>query len=110
MPGESPARQGALKLTTATYWRPNNKNMHRFPDSKPEDDWGVKPSEGLALPLSDDDFRRFLLWRSERDVVRHKVRWWRYRSPLPDYVELRWWRHRDRVLDKALEHLRSGPG
>src|ERR1019366_327268 len=24
----------ALKLTTASYWRPSGKNIHRFPDSK----------------------------------------------------------------------------
>src|SRR5207247_821232 len=30
----------ALKLTTASYWRPSGKNIHRFPTSKKEDDWG----------------------------------------------------------------------
>jgi carboxyl-terminal processing protease len=34
----------ALKLTTATYWRPSNKNIHRAPDAKPTDEWGVMPS------------------------------------------------------------------
>jgi len=29
----------ALKLTTASYWRPSGRNIHRFPDSKDEDDW-----------------------------------------------------------------------
>ena len=35
----------ALKLTTASYWRPSGKNIHRFPDSKETDDWGVKPND-----------------------------------------------------------------
>jgi hypothetical protein len=35
----------ALKLTTASYWRPSGKNIHRFPDSKETDDWGVRPSD-----------------------------------------------------------------
>src|SRR5258708_7640269 len=35
----------ALKLTTASYWRPSGKNIHRFPDSKETDEWGVKPND-----------------------------------------------------------------
>jgi carboxyl-terminal processing protease len=35
----------ALKLTTASYWRPSGKNIHRFPDSKETDDWGVRPND-----------------------------------------------------------------
>ena len=31
----------ALKLTTAGYRRPNGKNIHRFPDAKETDEWGV---------------------------------------------------------------------
>jgi hypothetical protein len=37
--------RSALKLTTASYWRPSSKNIHRFPDSKETDDWGVRPNE-----------------------------------------------------------------
>jgi carboxyl-terminal processing protease len=37
--------RSALKLTTASYWRPNGKNIHRFPDSKDTDDWGVRPND-----------------------------------------------------------------
>jgi hypothetical protein len=35
-----------LKLTTATYWRPNGKNIHRLDKKKDSDEWGVKPSDG----------------------------------------------------------------
>jgi carboxyl-terminal processing protease len=35
-----------LKLTTATYWRPNGKNIHRLDTKKGSDEWGVKPTEG----------------------------------------------------------------
>jgi len=37
--------KSALKLTTASYWRPNGKNIHRFFDSKDTDDWGVRPND-----------------------------------------------------------------
>ena len=39
--------KSALKLTTASYWRPNGKNIHRFPKSKDSDDWGVTPNKEL---------------------------------------------------------------
>ncbi len=35
----------ALKLTTASYWRPSGKNIHRFPDAKDADEWGVRPND-----------------------------------------------------------------
>ena len=39
----------ALKLTTASYWRPSEMNIHRFRDSKEKDDWGVKPNPGYEV-------------------------------------------------------------
>jgi carboxyl-terminal processing protease len=62
----------ALKLTTASYWRPSGKNIHRFPDSKENDEWGVKPNPGFEVPMKDDERFEFLQWRSERDIVRGK--------------------------------------
>lgn len=41
----------ALKLTTASYWRPNGKNIHRFPDAKDSDEWGVRPN-GAGFQLT----------------------------------------------------------
>jgi carboxyl-terminal processing protease len=40
------------KLTQGTFNRPNGKNLHRFPDSKPSDDWGVRPDPGKEFRLS----------------------------------------------------------
>jgi carboxyl-terminal processing protease len=33
----------AMKLTSGTFLRPTGKNLHRFAESKPGDDWGVLP-------------------------------------------------------------------
>jgi len=41
-----------VKLTTASFWRPSGKNLHRFPAAKDEDDWGVKPHPDYTLKLS----------------------------------------------------------
>jgi carboxyl-terminal processing protease len=47
-----------IKLTTGTFLRPSGKNLQRFPDSKPTDDWGVRPDPGRELPLTADAARR----------------------------------------------------
>lgn len=41
-----------MNLTTGTFERPNGKALHRHPDSKPGDDWGVRPDEGLEFRVS----------------------------------------------------------
>lgn len=60
----------ALKLTTASYWRPNERNIHRFPDSKEEEDWGVKPNQGYEVKLADEERLEYLKWRRNRDIIR----------------------------------------
>lgn len=65
-------RTSALKLTTASYWRPSGKNIHRFPDSKETDDWGVKPSQGYEVPLKDEDRVGYFIYRRDRDIVHGK--------------------------------------
>ncbi len=59
-----------LKLTTAAYHRPSGKNIHRFPDSKDSDVWGVMPDPGFDLRLSDHEQGLLLADRQERDVLR----------------------------------------
>ncbi|MFO0843737.1 MAG: S41 family peptidase [Gemmataceae bacterium] len=38
-----------FKLTSGTFVRPGGKNLHRFPESGPGDDWGVIPDEDARL-------------------------------------------------------------
>ena len=44
----------ALKLTSGTFVRPSGKNLQRNPDSRREDDWGVRPDDGLEFRISPD--------------------------------------------------------
>ncbi len=60
----------AMKITTATYWRPNGSNIHRFPDSKEEDDWGVSPDEGRELELDDETLTKVIKARRLHDIDR----------------------------------------
>ena len=61
--------ESVLKLTTATYWRPSNKNIHRDKDAKETDEWGVVPDKELALTLDSENTKKLLDARAERDVV-----------------------------------------
>jgi carboxyl-terminal processing protease len=70
---EMEGRTSALKLTTASYQRPSGKNIHRFPDSKETDDWGVKPDPGFEVKMKDNAERRdYFLYRRDRDIVHGK--------------------------------------
>ncbi len=65
-----PMEAGAsrLRLTTSKYIRPSGKNIHKFPDSKDKDDWGVIPDIEVKLsPLEELDW---LIARRDRDIVR----------------------------------------
>src|SRR3974377_824541 len=50
---EMEGHTSALKLTTGSYWRPSGKNIHRFPDSKDSDEWGVKPDANYEVSMKD---------------------------------------------------------
>jgi len=51
-----PSQIGDLqfKVSTGYSLRPSGKNRHRFPDSKPTDDWGVRPDVGFEVPMTAD--------------------------------------------------------
>ncbi|MBI3839397.1 MAG: S41 family peptidase [Planctomycetia bacterium] len=61
--------KSALKLTTASYLRPSGKNIHRFPDAKESDEWGVMPDSGFELKLSVGQIEQLIHNRRDRDVL-----------------------------------------
>jgi carboxyl-terminal processing protease len=112
----------ALKLTTASYMRPSGQNIHRFPDSKEEDDWGVKPTEGFEVKLSDEERIEYYKWRRERDIIRKaggppakengEAPKQKENGEAPKQKEngeatKKKEPFRDRVVEKALEYLRG---
>lgn len=62
--------KSALKLTTAAYFRPSGKNIHRFPDAKDQDEWGVMPDKGFQLKLSEKETVALIQDRRQRDILR----------------------------------------
>jgi carboxyl-terminal processing protease len=59
----------ALKLTTSTYLRPNGKNIHRFPNAKDSDEWGVMPDKGFEFKLNPGEVLALFQDRRMRDVL-----------------------------------------
>jgi len=62
-------QRSALKLTTASYRRPSGKNIHRFPNAKDNEEWGVMPDKGYDLKLDDGELFALMENRRHRDVV-----------------------------------------
>ena len=58
-----------FKLTTGTSIRPNGKNRQRKPDSQPTDDWGIRPDEGLEVPVTLDKSQELRL-QAELHAIR----------------------------------------
>ncbi len=51
-----------FKVTTGESLRPNGKPRQRKPDSGPTDDWGLKPDEGLEVPVTRDKSAELRRW------------------------------------------------
>jgi carboxyl-terminal processing protease len=93
-------RTSALKLTTATYWRPSGKNIHRFPESKPTDEWGVSPDTGYQLKLPLKDQIALAELQHEQEVIRR-------RDAPPKQAKDDKPAFKDKQLDMALRYLRD---
>jgi carboxyl-terminal processing protease len=52
--------KAAMRLTTAYYYPPNGRRIHRLKDSKIEDEWGVKPNEGHEVNMDDDAVQKLI--------------------------------------------------
>jgi carboxyl-terminal processing protease len=59
--------EGALKLTTASYWRPSGKNIHRVKGATEKDDWGVMPDKGYEVVVEGEELTKLRMWRYRRD-------------------------------------------
>lgn len=59
---------GAMKITTASYWRPSGKNIQRPREAGANTEWGVSPDEGCKVVLTDNEQSQWQQWRSHRDA------------------------------------------
>jgi carboxyl-terminal processing protease len=95
----------ALKLTTATYWRPSGVNIHRG-DKKESEEWGVKPNAGFEVKLDDKEQTQYREWRRKRDVVHGKPGLGTAKKPEAggETVDAPF---NDRYLERALAYIRG---
>lgn len=63
----SSAGGAQLKLTEQYYYLPSGKLVHRTPDAT---EWGVDPTDGFHLPLTNDDASLLFERRREQEVLR----------------------------------------
>jgi carboxyl-terminal processing protease len=104
---EMEGHKSALKLTTASYWRPSGKNIHRFPDSKDSEEWGVRPDPGYEVVLEDDERIDYVEYRRYRDVVPGKAGALPPRRKAEKDKTAEKKPFEDRTLQKALDYLRG---
>jgi carboxyl-terminal processing protease len=60
--------KAALKLTTASYWRPSGDNIHRLKEDEEDDQWGVRPSAGLDVELTAEEADAVRTARRRKDA------------------------------------------
>ncbi|MCO6047198.1 S41 family peptidase [Aeoliella sp. ICT_H6.2] len=67
------AGDSTLKLTTASFWRPSGRNIHRHEDDREtalaDPDWGVTPNEGLDVDMTEEQLIELAKARAERDAT-----------------------------------------
>ncbi len=93
---------GQLKLTTATYWRPNGKNINKASTAgRPEDEWGVTPDKGYKLDLSIKELNDLQDHQRESEIIRRPDR---RNRPATEAGKAPF---QDRQLEMALRYLRQ---
>ncbi|MEI6323880.1 MAG: S41 family peptidase [Gemmataceae bacterium] len=92
-----PFGEGEIKLTTATFWRPNGKNLNKSSTKgKEEEDWGVVPNEALALTRKErEDLQEHL---RDTEIIQPKVK------PASAKEKPKF---EDKQLEAALKYLKS---
>jgi carboxyl-terminal processing protease len=98
-----------LKLTSATYWRPSGRNIHRMPGDGAADEWGVTPDAGFEVKLDAAGYENWRNYRLRRDLIgegvdaRLAAELSRVDGAVPaDYV--------DEALQRAIEYLQAPRG
>jgi C-terminal peptidase prc len=90
---------GRLKLTTATFWRPNNKNLNKASTKgRDEDEWGVTPNAGFDIKITPKEVNDLQDAQREREIIHRPG----YVPPPDSKIDFK-----DRQLDSALRYLRE---
>lgn len=89
---------GQIKLTTARYYPPSNKNIDKLATpGKPEDEWGVKPDKNYEVKLSREERGDLAEHLRDLEIIGKKEP--KDKKELKDF--------KDKQLESALEYIRS---
>lgn len=89
---------GVLKLTTASFWRPNGKNLNRSSTSgRDEDEWGVTPD--FLVKVTKKQEHDLQDWQREQEIILPPGKRKSGTEAKADF--------RDEQLERALDYLRS---
>jgi carboxyl-terminal processing protease len=91
--------QTAVKLTSEEWLRPSGQTIHRFPNAKPTDPWGVVPDAGFDVKMTADDYRDYVRSVNESITVKRK-----------NAAEDKTPPGKDKMLGVAVEHLKKVMG
>ena len=90
--------QSILKLTTATFWRPSNRNLNKASTKgRDEDEWGVTPNKGFNLKLSKKEENDLFDHLRDSEIIRAGPAKGPEAQAQADF--------RDRQLNMAVEYL-----
>ncbi|MBM4071539.1 MAG: hypothetical protein FJ271_21785 [Planctomycetes bacterium] len=91
---------GKLKLTTATFWRPSDRNLNRAStQGREEDEWGVTPDPGFVLKLPNKELNELQDHLRDIEIIQRPDKR-KSTASGPSHFQ-------DRQLEMALEHLRG---
>ena len=93
--------RGAVKVTTALYYLPSGRSLHRKNNSEV---WGVDPTDGFYVPMTIEQQRDMMLARREADVLRTIDGDAAPSTVSAEWVEENW---KDIQLAKAIEAMHS---
>jgi C-terminal peptidase prc len=89
---------GELKMTTASFWRPNEKNLNRSSTSgKESDDWGVTPDKGYLVKLENRERDQLAKYLHDTEIIP--------RRDIPPKEAKN--DFKDRQVEAALDYLRG---
>jgi C-terminal peptidase prc len=92
-----PATGGEMKFTTASFWRPNGKNLNKSSTKGLDsEDWGVRPDNGYNVKLQGKERLELDVRLHENEIIPNRD------APKKEVKEFK-----DRQLEGALDYLRS---
>jgi len=94
---------GALKLTTATYWRPSGKDINKPKDAGETGEWGVQPDKGYEVKVEPEELVRLHVQRLNRELHKRSGNGAEPSGKGAEPVV-------DRQLAKAVEYLKAKLG